>query len=656
MSIDLPNLDTRSFDDLIAEALRRIARFAPEWTDLNPSDPGVTLVELFCWLADTVLYETNRVPELAHLKFLQLLGMRQRPALPAEVDLTFDPVEDKQVDVPKGTRAAATDDRGEQVVFETDHHLALVPHELTHVAVKSAGRLQWIRRPDQPAPASFHPLGCEPMPGDALYLGFGARARSAGGSTPKGDFPRELRLHVAVPGRGATAEALAAAAPDPPAELSWEYLTAAEGRPGDHEWRPLPVFEDDTGRLTRGGYLVLGGPKGVPSTAPTGIGVARYWLRCGLADGHYPPGREPVIAPPAVNTVHARNLVTVREEPLGVSEGHPDESYRLLHRPVAEGSVAVAVRLTDGEAGEQRWEVRDDLLSSGPDDRHVVLEPTNGVLTFGDGRRGRVPPVGAEVVAVEYRHGGGSAGNVQARTVTTLVSELPEVTSVVNHRPAVGGTDRQSLDELRAEAAAVLRHQRRAVTAGDYAALAREVRGIVDAVALPETHPGHPGVKVPGAVTVVVAAHPDVGGPAVHARLLSDVCEHLDRHRLLATELWVSQPRLLPVEVAVAVTLERRALSPDLVREDVDKVVRAFFTPFRRDRHEVVRGAAFRDSLRSAELTRDLLRVRGVFGARVLITAGGKQVTDEVELGRGALPDLRAVRVDLVKQPPREGR
>jgi uncharacterized phage protein gp47/JayE len=508
--------------------------------------------------------------------------------------------------------------------------------------VKSAGRFQRILTFEQPAPASFRPLGCEPMPGDALYLGFGPPADAA---SRTGDFPARLRLHVAVPGHGAAAAALAAGAPDPPAELSWEHRTATAGR----EWRSMPVFEDGTGRLTRGGYLVLGGPTGVPPTVEAGIDVPRYWLRCRLAERDYPPGREPVIAPPATNTVHARNLITVREEPLGLSEGHPDEFYRLLHRPVAEGSVTVAVRPTDEQAAEQRWEVRADLLSSGPDDRHVVLEPTKGVLTFGDGRRGRVPPVGAEIVAVEYRHGGGLAGNVQAGTITTLVTELSEVSSVLNRRPALGGTDRQSIDDLRAEAATVLRHQRRAVTAGDYAALAGEVRGVIDAVTLPETHPHHPGVKVPGAVTVVVAAHPDVGGPAVHEGLLSKVCKHLDEHRLLATELWVTQPRLVPVEVKVTVTLQRQALSPDIVRTDVKEAVDEFFSPFTWDRHGKVRGAAFAGSLRSADLTRNLLDVPGVLSVTTVITAAGKEVTDKVPLGHGGLPDLRKLRIDLTR-------
>jgi len=49
MPLTLPVLDDRSFDDLVAEARALIPALAPEWTNHNPSDPGITLIELFAW-------------------------------------------------------------------------------------------------------------------------------------------------------------------------------------------------------------------------------------------------------------------------------------------------------------------------------------------------------------------------------------------------------------------------------------------------------------------------------------------------------------------------------------------------------------------------------------------------------------------------------
>ena len=58
-----PQLDTRSYQDLVDEALARIPIHNPEWTNFNESDPGVTLIELFAFLTESLLYRANQIPE-----------------------------------------------------------------------------------------------------------------------------------------------------------------------------------------------------------------------------------------------------------------------------------------------------------------------------------------------------------------------------------------------------------------------------------------------------------------------------------------------------------------------------------------------------------------------------------------------------------------
>jgi hypothetical protein len=74
MPLQLPNLDDRHYNELVAEALARIPTFSPEWTNYNPSDPGITLIELFAYLADMLLYRVNRVSDDNKRKFLKLLN------------------------------------------------------------------------------------------------------------------------------------------------------------------------------------------------------------------------------------------------------------------------------------------------------------------------------------------------------------------------------------------------------------------------------------------------------------------------------------------------------------------------------------------------------------------------------------------------------
>ena len=43
MALPTPNLDDRTFEQIRDEAVRLIPQYCPEWTNYNPSDPGITL-------------------------------------------------------------------------------------------------------------------------------------------------------------------------------------------------------------------------------------------------------------------------------------------------------------------------------------------------------------------------------------------------------------------------------------------------------------------------------------------------------------------------------------------------------------------------------------------------------------------------------------
>src|SRR5215510_9446023 len=83
MAFRPPRLDDRTYDDLVTELVARIPAHTPEWTNPRPGDPGRTLIELFAWLGDTLLYRANLIPERQRLAFLRLLGTPMRSAIPA---------------------------------------------------------------------------------------------------------------------------------------------------------------------------------------------------------------------------------------------------------------------------------------------------------------------------------------------------------------------------------------------------------------------------------------------------------------------------------------------------------------------------------------------------------------------------------------------
>src|ERR1700710_429951 len=97
MSLPSPNLDNRTFQEIVDDVKRQIGRRCPEWTDHNVSDPGVTLIELFASMTEMMLYQLNQVPEKNYLKFLEMIGISLESPAPAQTELRFRlsrPIED----------------------------------------------------------------------------------------------------------------------------------------------------------------------------------------------------------------------------------------------------------------------------------------------------------------------------------------------------------------------------------------------------------------------------------------------------------------------------------------------------------------------------------------------------------------------------------
>ena len=125
MTIPIPVLDDRSFDQLVAEAKARIPVHTPEWTNLNDSDPGITIVELFAFLTENLLYRSNRIPEANRIKFLTMLGVSLQPASPGNGLVAFS--NDRGPLQPPLGLPAGTQVRAGQVPFLVQDGLAVLP-------------------------------------------------------------------------------------------------------------------------------------------------------------------------------------------------------------------------------------------------------------------------------------------------------------------------------------------------------------------------------------------------------------------------------------------------------------------------------------------------------------------------------------------------
>ncbi|MEY2831074.1 MAG: hypothetical protein RLZZ574_332 [Cyanobacteriota bacterium] len=73
MTLPLPNLDDHTYNSLVEQAIAQIPLEYPEWTDHNPTDTGIILIELLAWLTEMTLYQVNQIPDNNYASFLSLL-------------------------------------------------------------------------------------------------------------------------------------------------------------------------------------------------------------------------------------------------------------------------------------------------------------------------------------------------------------------------------------------------------------------------------------------------------------------------------------------------------------------------------------------------------------------------------------------------------
>lgn len=87
MSLPIPHLDDQNYQDLIQEARALIPIYHKEWTNHNPSDPGIVLLELFAWLSEMALYRVNQIPNETYRQFIELLGVEFEPETTLETGI-----------------------------------------------------------------------------------------------------------------------------------------------------------------------------------------------------------------------------------------------------------------------------------------------------------------------------------------------------------------------------------------------------------------------------------------------------------------------------------------------------------------------------------------------------------------------------------------
>lgn len=624
LEANLPVIDDRTFDDIVAEARTRIARYTPEWapvwTDVNDSDPGITLVQVFAWLSDMLIYRLNKVPDLNYLKFLELIGIELNPANPAQAEITFPVVAantDPCVIVPLHTQVSApAPDNGPPLIFETERAIFALTASLASVLGYDGFDFEDETAANQNAQTGYNPFGEQPGKDAALFLGF----------QYAGDFPAQIELNLTfwVAAQGASTLSGDCSLPEtqvfPSANLTWQYWNGTG-------WSSLNLLKDETNAFVRSGHVYLKTPpKGkMQTTTFDSVSQPLFWVRALITGGRYE--KQPVIQAIRTNTVSATQAQTVKDEVLGGSTGLPNQTFQLTNQPVLDATLELQI---DSGAGFEDWTPVQDFFGAGPNDRVYVLDRTTGQVRFGDGTHGAIPVANANlpnnnVVARTYRYGGGKQGNLPANTLTTVVNSIPgiDASKVTNLFAAFGGSDEESLDDAKLRAPLALKSRDRAVTRDDFEYLATQAGNVKRAFAMPLAHPSFPGIQVPGAVTLIIVPDSDDPAPLPSTGLLRTVCAYLNVRRLLTTELFVVPPTYQQVKVHAEVIAQNSA---DLA--EVSNAIQAALLDYFHPLHggEDGQGWPFGGTIFFSRVYQQILKISGVDHIeKILITVDGQQ-------------------------------
>ena len=418
-----------------------------------------------------------------------------------------------------------------------------------------------------------------------MYLGFDTT-----GAFPDGELTLTINVYDADLPAVAAADDGQAVLPLPSADLTWQFWNGVN-------WQSLALLCDDTVALTRHGRVAFNGPESIQrariEAIESGIFAGQpsgplYWVRVRVTTAGYeiPPRLETVLT----NTISATQGHPVFGENLNVPS-LPCQTVRLRHQPVVDQSLKLELLEEDGQY--HLWHEVPDFDASAPNARHYTIDLEQGLIRFGDGIRGRIPSplpdTGNEergnARAVQYRFGGGENGNVLPQSINRVLDAGAIGLRVQNIRAASGGTAAESPDDALDRVRKALKKPTRTIHADDIERLALATPGlrVARAKALLFYHPDLPGIRMPGAVTVVIVPYTkrelcSQALPKPSRGFLQTIDRFLQSQRLLGTQLHVTEPAFIRVEVEIHVQINPR-FGVEQMTAEIRETLNAYLDP-----------------------------------------------------------------------------
>ena len=628
-----PDLFDRRFSDLMEMGRARLPGLAPDWTDYNAHDPGITLMELLAWVTEAQLYSLGRMRRDERAAYAALFGLAPRGTRPARGLIWPDQLDSRSpAAMYTQSRVIAADAvvnriDADEPTFRPERKLLWVAARIRRLETRLANgrKIDYTVINERGGPA-FQPFGAVAGRNDVLVMDL--ECRSDDGLFPVKRTDAEgalwpIGVRVDKPLTRALAEPIS----------RFERLSSTQRAASliatvvsGNERVPVPIDSDSTDGLLRTGAMLL-------DLSAVKDSPKQFLLELRAVRGFERPPRILRIEPNVVPIVQGYSVANESH----TSKGIPHWSFQLDTPGLrfAPFESPVKVELRDADTGRRtEWQTA-RLSESGPDDAVFEFDVVTERATFGNGVNGRIPPKGAQMLA-SYAVSAGNEGSVAANRKWRLLGFAE--TFGVNVDPVGGGAGATDGIDERREARRRSREHHALVSGVDIeqAALALPLLEVARSWVLP------PDEQTPRTGTVTLVAmrarlsEEEAGSTPETPRWLEAIRRRLLAKMPLATRLVVVGPRY--VDFSIRAKIE---VAPGRNPADIEAAIERELG----SRLALVGTAARRPGV--PVTTRDLTPwIRVVEGVRrvtalQLVLEAGKE-SDEIKVPRNGLP-----RVDL---------
>lgn len=625
------NLDDKTFENLVDEALEELHRYNGAWTDHNLHDPGITFIELFAWLTEMQRFYMNRMTRACQLKLFGLLGFDLKEQQQASSKVVINNVKEDML-LLEGTPFEA-----DHLVFQTTSSQWLLDNSLQYIYVEEAHKLNSKNRENSYKDIYFYPFGKKIIKNNKLYLGF--------------EKPMLNRLTLTFIGRkGAETEMTL------PVDIQWEFFSKRE------TWEPIQPVLDETNGLISTGRISFDVTEGM-AIKEIKNGEPAYWIRgVVLKDYTEIPKNLDGIVLNMVDVQHKSDWIhtsvfsILKEKSTysldhylqifgesfiqGLTEDHGWEDVNVIHREdlklffkgmildkenmcltLNESCVYKKIRIIsgtidmfdyiffdsskgtayqkfhlqlkdmthkslrisigeyeDGMLSWQDWEEVEDFDLSGPNDRHYKIDYEKNQLLFGDHVHGKVPVEGeSNIRIIGLAIGGGQKGNIRCEEIKTLacdqkmfemIYQKNNALTISNPYSTMGGLDKEAISSMHKRLLEDMEQPYITNTSDDFEVLLNQVKGIE----LERSHViSNFALDQPcyGHNTIVVMPKSEdlTIQPSVHFK--ETVHHYLEPYRLLTTRNHVIGPNYVEVVVEGIVHVMDHVIVEDVSIEGV---------------------------------------------------------------------------------------